>query len=167
MCASSPSPFPPTSTSQQVGYFSQMVRALQWCHSKGVVHRDVKPDNFLLAEAADDTTVKGADFGLSCRATGPEGVVHSPGCGTPHFVAPEMYTPPYTKAVDVWSLGVILVEAATGRHPLGSGPAEDFLVRLLTKRPELPRRGSSEAARKLDEVARRALRRKPAGPRDE
>ena len=95
------------SESQICGFFCQILKGMVFLHSNGVVHRDIKPDNILLTKNREgEIVVKIADFSLA---------EHFPSkrmntvCGTPGFMAPEMFTEEeYDEKVDVFSLGVIL-----------------------------------------------------------
>lgn len=86
-------------------------------HDRNIVHRDIKPENILLVDK--DLTVKIADFGLA-KIIGEESFTTTL-CGTPSYVAPEILEPTnrrrYTRAVDVWSLGVVLYICLCGFPP--------------------------------------------------
>ncbi|PAN23798.1 hypothetical protein PAHAL_4G118700 [Panicum hallii] len=97
--------------------FQQLVSALDYCHSLGVYHRDIKPDNILVDVAGN---IKVADFGLSALADTAqrEALLHTV-CGTPMFIAPEVFLRRgYDGArADVWACGVVLFALAAGRYP--------------------------------------------------
>ncbi|CAN6169751.1 unnamed protein product [Urochloa humidicola] len=97
--------------------FQQLVLALDFCHSLGVYHRDVKPDNILIDGAGN---IKVADFGLSALVDVDrrEAPLHTV-CGTPMFIAPEVFLRRgYDGAkADVWACGVVLFTLAAGRFP--------------------------------------------------
>ena len=118
-------------------FFRQMVAGIQFCHAHGVVHRDLKPENMLISAT---NCIKICDFGFSkafaidgeeedteTLAGGPGGP-HKPrgqslmktSCGTPLYAAPELYHNRLYdgKAVDVWSLGVILFAMLSGFMPV-------------------------------------------------
>lgn len=93
-----------------------LVHALEYCKSKGVVHRDLKPDNILIAEKG---LLKIADFNLSKMLSTyeMEFSVLETQCGTPNYVAPEVISgKPYDYKCDVWSLGVILYLLLSGGY---------------------------------------------------
>ncbi|KAJ1255577.1 hypothetical protein BS78_K185200 [Paspalum vaginatum] len=97
--------------------FQQLVSALEYCHSLGVYHRDIKPDNILI----DDTgSIKVADFGLSALVgtAQQEALLHTV-CGTPMYLAPEvLLRRGYDGAkADIWACGVVLFALAAGRFP--------------------------------------------------
>ena len=83
-------------------------------HSFGIAHRDMKPENILMMDKGADSDIKIVDFGLS-RTFGPGEKTSEP-YGTLCYVAPEiLMQQPYDKAVDCWSLGVIIF-LLLGRH---------------------------------------------------
>jgi len=98
-------------------YFQQLIRAVDFCHSRSVYHRDLKPENVLLDGNGD---VKVSDFGLSAlpQQFGQDGLLHT-ACGTPAYVAPEVITKKgYDGAkADIWSCGVILFVLMAGYLP--------------------------------------------------
>ncbi|KAG2435560.1 hypothetical protein HYH02_011854 [Chlamydomonas schloesseri] len=85
------------------------------CHAKGIVLRDVKPENFLFLTAASDAPLKMIDFGLAtyCKP----GQVLSDRAGSPLYVAPEVLKQSYGQPCDVWSAGVVAYQLLTGRFP--------------------------------------------------
>ncbi|KAK3341595.1 kinase-like domain-containing protein [Lasiosphaeria hispida] len=97
--------------------FIQLFQGIKYLHDRNIVHRDIKPENILLVD--QDLHVKLADFGLA-KIIGEESFTTTL-CGTPSYVAPEILAETkqrkYTKAVDIWSLGVVLYICLCGFPP--------------------------------------------------
>ncbi|KAK4681493.1 serine/threonine protein kinase [Podospora pseudoanserina] len=97
--------------------FTQLFQGVKYLHDRNIVHRDIKPENILLVDR--DLHVKLADFGLA-KIIGEESFTTTL-CGTPSYVAPEILADTrnrkYTKAVDIWSLGVVLYICLCGFPP--------------------------------------------------
>lgn len=115
---------------------AQVAEALAYVHEHGVVHRDVKPGNVL---CGDQQHVKLADFGIARLLD--SAVPHTrPGhaVGTAAYVAPEQVQgDPVDGAADVYSLGLVLLEAITGRREYG-GTSVEAAVARLARRPDVP-----------------------------
>jgi len=91
--------------------------AIDYLHSIGIVHRDLKPENLIYLNKTDDSPIKITDFGLA-KFRPNQNVDMNTACGTPGYVAPEVLKGEhYTKAVDLWSLGVILYILLCGFPP--------------------------------------------------
>jgi serine/threonine protein kinase len=72
---------------------SQVVAAIEFCHSQGVIHRDLKPENLLCVSESPDSLIKLGDFGLSCHKPAPGQKLFT-SSGTPEYVAPEVIQRP-------------------------------------------------------------------------
>jgi len=95
----------------------QILGAVSYLHSEGVVHRDLKPENLLCAEKNGEMHIYVADFGLS-RVYDEKFDKLTTYCGSPEYVAPEVLAcVPYEKAVDMWSVGVVTYILLTGFLP--------------------------------------------------
>ncbi|XP_064209683.1 serine/threonine-protein kinase Chk2 isoform X1 [Anguilla rostrata] len=100
-------------------YFYQMLLAVEYLHSQGIIHRDLKPENVLLASNNDVCLIKITDFNQSKILE--ETALMRTLCGTPTYLAPEVFTDAvtvgYGRAVDCWSLGVLLFVCLSGYPP--------------------------------------------------
>ena len=121
---------------------SEVLDALRYAHERGIVHRDVKPENILLDASG---RVKVADFGIA-RMVGPDArgwtiTAEGAAVGTPHYMAPEVLqgAEPDPR-MDVYSTGVVLHQLVTGRLPIGdfepvAGPIGRIVARALAPEP--------------------------------
>src|SRR5262249_47542803 len=138
--------------------------ALQYAHEQGVVHRDVKPSNIMLAT---DGTPHLMDFGLARRDTG-EATVTQDGqvLGTPAYMSPEQARGEAHQVdgrSDIYSLGVILYQLLTGELPF-RGTTRMLLYQVLHDQPPRPpRRLSDLVPRDLETVCLKAMAREPPG----
>eukprot|EP00045_Choanoeca_perplexa_P016796 m.231215 g.231215 ORF g.231215 m.231215 type:complete len:1657 (-) comp17362_c0_seq1:123-5093(-) len=128
-------------------YFAETVLAVEYIHDFGIIHRDLKPDNLIISS---DGHIKLTDFGLSKiglmtrttvmveERTSPE-VEPTPKegsqvLGTPDYIAPEVILGAgYDKAVDWWSMGVILYEFLTGITPFYADTVEEIFQRTINE----------------------------------
>src|SRR3954451_21695382 len=125
---------------------AQICEALAHAHGRGIVHRDVKPSNVLLAEA-DGVDVRLLDFGLAQMAEFDTLTALGDVPGTLAYISPErLQGLTATEAADVWAVGVLLWEALAGQHPFWGGDLSETsrLIQqgappLETMRPDLPR----------------------------
>ncbi|MET7899229.1 bifunctional serine/threonine-protein kinase/ABC transporter substrate-binding protein [Streptomyces mirabilis] len=115
---------------------ARLVRALAEVHATGLVHRDVKPGNILLAQDGPRLIDFGIAQGTGTTAlTAPDAII-----GTPGYLSPEQALPHEGEVgppSDVFSLGCVLAYAATGRRPFGTGDAAAVLYRTVHEVPDL------------------------------
>jgi calcium-dependent protein kinase len=104
----------------------QMLCAVRYIHSKGIVHRDLKLENFLFSNTSSESELKMIDFGLSKHFD--RGEVHKEAVGTPYTVAPEVIKGSYDEKCDVWAIGVITYLLLSGDPPFGGCGGPEPLV---------------------------------------
>ncbi len=120
-----------------VDFALQMCAALQHAHERGVIHRDVKPGNFLLTKAGQ---IKLSDFGLATMASGSRITAAGKTLGTIQYMSPEQIRgrPPLTNRSDLYALGCVLHEMLTGDPPyLGESTAEVLQKHLKAPIPHV------------------------------
>jgi len=119
-----------------------VLEAVAFAHSKGVLHRDIKPDNVLLAtkDAPSEKTVRLSDFGIA-RLAQEESVRATGLLGTPAYMPPEMFESGiFSQASDVYAVGVMLYELLAGRTPFegGASPMAVGMRHVSSLPPKLP-----------------------------
>jgi hypothetical protein len=136
---------------------AQVLEALAHAHARGIVHRDVKPSNVLLAEGRE-VSVRVLDFGLAQIQQAETLTAQGDVPGTLAYIAPERLAGALTtEAADVWAVGLMLWEALAGRHPFWCSSLletaraiETGAPRLETMRPDLPKPLLAAVDRALD-----------------
>uniref|UniRef100_A0A1A8FAR6 MAP/microtubule affinity-regulating kinase 3 n=1 Tax=Nothobranchius korthausae TaxID=1143690 RepID=A0A1A8FAR6_9TELE len=115
--------------------FRQIVSAVNYCHQKNIVHRDLKAENLLLDA---DSNIKIADFGFSNEFT--EGSKLDTFCGSPPYAAPELFQGKKYDGpeVDIWSLGVILYTLVSGSLPFDGQNLKELRERVLRGKYRVP-----------------------------
>jgi len=102
--------------------------AVFYIHSYGIAHRDLKPENILMTDSSEEADIRLLDFGLS-KIIGPSQNCNEP-YGTLSYVAPEvLLEQPYSKAVDLWSIGIITYLLLAGSLPFDDQDSEREIAR--------------------------------------
>jgi YVTN family beta-propeller protein len=145
------------------GVIAQVASALDSAHERGLVHRDVKPANILVASRGGGEHVYLTDFGLTKRSASESGLTSAgEWVGTLDYVAPEQLRGDHVDGrADVYALGAVLYETLTGQVPF---PREDDVAKLwahISDSPPVATDLSPEVPRRLAGVARRAMEKDP------
>jgi WD40 repeat protein len=137
-----------------------LARAVHYAHSRGILHRDLKPGNILIAA---DGTPKIADFGLAKRLDGEVDRTRTgERMGTPAYMSPEQVDGRTAGvATDVYALGVILYQSLTGRLPFLGKTAAELWDQIRTTEPVPLRRRQPTVPRDLDTICLRCLEKNP------
>src|SRR5215467_5331323 len=140
---------------------SHVCTALAYMHQQGVVHRDLKPQNIMLC---NDGSIRIMDFGIA-RAENSRRLTFvgfTPAMGTPDYMAPEQVRGSRGDArTDIYSLGAILYETATGETPFGGDSAYVIMNARVTGDPAAPRKVNPKLTPVLEEIILHAMERDP------
>jgi serine/threonine protein kinase len=142
----------------------QICQALGAAHARGVVHRDMKPENVFLTGSLGHPMVKVIDFGISKVGDAGGTALTKTGMimGTPSYMAPEQARgEKVDHRADVYAVGGILYRALTGKKPFDSDDPSATLTRVLTEEPERPRTLEPSIPQALELVIQRAMAKEP------
>ncbi len=144
-----------------INYLRQMADALDYAHSEGIIHRDVKPANRLLD---DRGRLYLGDFGIAKALEGAEGLTRTGvGVGTPEYMAPEQAQGRADSRSDLYALGIILYQMLTGRVPFsGNSTVEVLMKHLQDPLPMLPLRSANPPlSPRIEQIVQKALAKNP------
>jgi beta-lactam-binding protein with PASTA domain len=151
------SPLPPT---EAIDASQQILAALGAAHRRDVVHRDVKPQNVLVAE---DGHLKVTDFGIARAGAESDMTEAGSVIGTAQYLSPEQARgDEVTAASDTYAVGIVLYEMLTGRVPFDGGPPVAVAMKQISDEPVSPRIVEPSVPRELEAVVMRALAKRPS-----
>jgi len=140
---------------ETVHFTSQILRALKHAHSKGIVHRDIKPQNIMLNENGD---IKVTDFGIAMVSAYDAATIGNQAIGSVHYISPEQARGDQTdERADLYSLGVMMYEMLTGRLPFDGSDAVSVAVMHLQADPRMPRQINPGIPEGLEEITMQAM----------
>ncbi len=141
-------------------FIMQILRALKHAHDKGIVHRDIKPQNILLIS---DGTIKVTDFGIARISENATRTMTDGAIGSVHYISPEQAKGSLTDSrTDLYAAGVILYEMLTGKLPFQSDNAVSVALMQLQNNPVRPREINSSIPEALEEIIIHAMQKLPA-----
>lgn len=121
---------------ESLHFITQIMRGLSHAHSRGIIHRDIKPQNIMVLR---DGSVKVADFGIACLADASQTLTQE-ALGSVHYISPEQARGDRIDArSDIYSAGVVLYEMLTGRLPFEGDSAVSVAIQHLSSVPLAPR----------------------------
>lgn len=126
----------PLPMDESVRYVSQVLDALEYAHSRGVVHRDIKPQNVMITPKG---TAKLLDFGIAKAANDKQLTMTGTALGSLYYMSPEQIRGEHVDArADLYSLGITLYELVTGKRPFGGDSGFAIMAEHLQKQPVPP-----------------------------
>ena len=142
-----------------VHFTLQILKGLQHAHDKGIVHRDVKPQNIMVLA---DGTIKVTDFGIARFARSDQRTITDKAIGSVHYISPEQARGEKTdEKADVYSVGVMLYEMLTGKLPFQADSAVSVALMQLQRDPQLPTEINGSIPQGLEQITMHAMQKTP------
>lgn len=142
-----------------VHFTIQILKGLQHAHDKGIVHRDVKPQNIMVLP---DGTIKVTDFGIARFARSEQRTITDKAIGSVHYISPEQARGERTdEKTDIYSVGVILYEMLTGQLPFQAESAVSVAIMQLQREPQLPTEINGSIPLGLEQITMHAMQKTP------
>ncbi len=140
-------------------FIIQILRALQHAHDKGIVHRDVKPQNIMLLE---NGTIKVTDFGIARFSHSETRTVTEKAIGSVHYISPEQAKGELTdEKADIYSVGIVLYEMLTGKLPFDGDSAVAVALMQVNDEATLPRMINPEIPMGFEQITMKAMQKMP------
>lgn len=141
-------------------FITQILRALQHAHDKGIVHRDIKPQNIMLFT---DGSIKVMDFGIARFSRIDGKTLSDKAIGSVHYISPEQAQGEMTdERSDIYSVGVMLYEMLTGRKPFDGDTAVNVALKHMQETAVPPREIMPAIPEALEEIVIHAMEKQPA-----
>ena len=139
---------------ESLHFITQIMRGLSHAHSRGIIHRDIKPQNIMVLR---DGSVKVADFGIACLADSAQTLTQE-ALGSVHYISPEQARGDRPDArSDIYSSGVVLYEMLTGRMPFEGESAVAVAIQHLSSIPLAPREINPDIPEQLELICMKAM----------
>ena len=139
---------------ESLHFITQIMRALSHAHSRGIVHRDIKPQNIMVLR---DGSVKVADFGIACLENSAQTLTQE-ALGSVHYISPEQARGDRADArSDIYSSGVVLYEMLTSRLPFEGESAVSVAIQHLSSIPLAPREINPDIPEALELICMKAM----------
>ena len=139
---------------ESLHFITQIMRGLSHAHSRGIIHRDIKPQNIMVLR---DGSVKVADFGIACLADSAQTLTQE-ALGSVHYISPEQARGDRPDArSDIYSSGVVLYEMLTGRLPFEGESAVSVAIQHLSSIPLAPREINPDMPEQLELICMKAM----------
>lgn len=136
-------------------FITQIVRALGHAHSRGIIHRDIKPQNIMVLR---DGSVKVADFGIARIMSAAQNTLTQEALGSVHYISPEQARGSHIDArADIYSAGVVLYEMLTGRLPFDGDTPVSVAIQHISAKPISPREIIPDIPVGLEEITMKAM----------
>ena len=140
---------------EAVHFVNQILKALQHAHDKGIVHRDIKPQNIILLQ---DGTIKVSDFGIARFSRGDTRTMTESAIGSVHYISPEQARGEITDdKADIYSVGVVMYEMLTGQLPFQSDNAVSVAIMQMQQEAKRPREINPDIPLGLEQITLRAM----------
>ena len=138
---------------ESLHFSAQIAKALAHAHEKGIIHRDIKPQNIMLLK---DGTIKVADFGIAALQNSMEDSDEA--LGSVHYMAPEQSKGAAADArSDIYSLGVVMYEMLTGQYPYTGETPEEIAIKHINGNPVRPRKLNKSIPVRLEKIILKAM----------